>query len=590
VPSPPNNRFDPSGLENATFPLVRKGFDPAAVKSRLRAAAETIRSLQTELDLLRSVSPKVEPGDDQLEAHRIAEALGAEATRVLESAHQAAQDRAERADREAVAVRDEAIAAADQTRNAAKVEADEIIERAQRDSESIVEDGRSHGRHMVAEAQTVRERMLGDLSRKRQSGRAQVEQLRAARDRLLESLAVVQQNLDLSIADLVSSVPEARAAAERAGMRIKDEPVLTADHMEAELEAARLVGHPLVQDLIDPGPEPTFDTGEVESLAQLDTLNGADDVRPEFFDVEAEAASEPEPEPVAVSEPEPEPETEPDPETEPEAATEPAAAPAAGSAPEDGVEQIFAQLRSTTDEAVADSVPTEPELAAVSEPEPEPEPESGLTQEPEPPINTAREICITDAARALKKAVVDEQGALLDGIRRTGVQALRELIEDEEGQIASFDYAVRPAFIAYAQSSVDPAESVDLAVAFQQIHEVALHPIRHRLSAFVKRSDDGDQPDEAEMTGAVRATYRESRSRRAPEAVAAAAVALDAAIVVASAPSKVRWVVDPDGPCGSDCADNSLAGEVEPGQPFPTGDLRPPVHVACTCQLVPVTS
>jgi len=584
VPSPLNERLDPSGLETATFPLVRKGFDPAAVKSRLRAAAATIRDLQTELNLLRTASSKDERGDDKLEVHRIAEALGAEATRVLESAHQAAHDRAERADREAIAVRDEAIAAAAQTRNAAKVEADEIIERAKRDSETIVEDGRSHGRHMVAEAQTVRERMLGDLSRKRQSGRAQVEQLRAARDRLLDSLAVVQQNLDASMSDLVASVPEARAAAERAGMRIKDEPVPTADHMEAELEAARLVGHPLVQDLIDPGPEPTFDTGEVESLAQLDTLDGADDGRPELFDVEVEDKPEPEAELEPVAEDKPEPVPEPVVEekqvpvpmavTESELVTE----------SEDGVEHLFAKLRSTTvDDTVAG--PADPD-SEPTDPDPDAEPE----HVPDPPVDAARQRCVTDAARALKKVVVDEQGALLDGIRRTGIEALRELIEDEEGHTASYDDAVRPALTAYAEASVDPAVSVELPAALRQTHVIALEPIRHRLSAFVKRSDDGDEPDETEMTDAVRAVYRESRSRRVPEAVAAAVVALDAAIVIASAPSKVRWVVDPDGPCGPDCADNELAGEIEPGKPFPTGDLHPPVHVACTCRLVPVTS
>jgi len=564
-----------------------------AVKSRLRRAAKAIRDLQAEIDLLRSAPPKSDRGDDdQLEPHRVAEALGAEATRVLESAHQAARDRAERADREAAAVRDEAIAAAELARTSARAEAEEILERARRDAETIVDDGRSHGRHMVAEAQTVRERMLGDLSRKRQTARAQVEQLRAARDRLLESLAVVQQSLDTSMADLVASVPEARAAAERAGMRIKDEPVPTPEHMEAELEAARLVGHPLVQDIVDPGPEPTFDTGEVESLAQLDTLDGRGDKHLDLFDADDHEQPEPEPEVVVEPEPEPEPEPAPDPEAaavseeavEPDVVTEPER----GVEPEpengDGVDHIFAQLRSSEPDNVAEP---EPANDGVAKPEPE------VVVEPEPerasPVDVSRQRCLSDAARALKKIVVDEQGALLDAIRRTGIEALREMADDPESHAAAYDEVVVPVLNAYV-AAADVSEPVDLTAALHQTHVIALEPVRHRLADFVKRSDEGDPPDAGEMTDAVRALYRESRSRRVPEAVAAAVVAVDAAIVIASAPAKVRWVVDPEGPCGPDCADNALAGDMETGLPFPTGDIHPPARLACTCRLVPVTS
>lgn len=185
--------------------------------------------------------------------------------------------------------------------------------------------------------------------------------------------------------------------------------------------------------------------------------------------------------------------------------------------------------------------------------------------------------------------VVDEQGSLLDGIRRNGAEALRELLDDEPAHLALYMDAVRPVFETYVDAVCD-SDSADLSSALDQVVAIAIEPIRHRLSGFVKRSDDGDEPDASEMTDAVRAIYRESRSRRVPEAVASAVVAVDAAIVMASSPGMVRWVVDPDGPCGPDCADNALAGAVDAGQPFPTGDLQPPVHVACTCRLVPVTS
>ena len=36
-----------------------------------------------------------------------------------------------------------------------------------------------------------------------------------------------------------------------------------------------------------------------------------------------------------------------------------------------------------------------------------------------------------------------------------------------------------------------------------------------------------------------------------------------------------------------DAEDNRLADAVRAGEPFPTGDLRPPAHAGCRCLLVP---
>ncbi len=582
MPRSSDDSLDPTGLETATFPLTRRGFDPSAVRARFKLVATALRDQQGELQRLRSLESEALEVGDQLEAHRIAEALGAEATRVIEAAHHAASERAERAEREALAVRDEAIAAADLTRTTATTEAQDIVERAKRDAEALTEDGRAHGRHMVAEAQAVRERMLSDLSRKRQMGRAQVEQLRAARDRLLESLAVVQQSLDTAMFDLASSVPEARAAAERAGLRIKDEMVPTAQQLESEIEAAHLVGHPLVEGIADPGPEPMFDTGEVESLAQLDSLVEVVDDRPEFFDAEVEDQTEADVEPE-VAEPEPEPDPDPELEAEPESQEE-----LAGEEVDaDGVDDLFAKLRSSSadNEVEADEIEDESDESDHGAASDETEPED----EPVDESSTIHNEAVARTARVLKKVVVDEQGALLDGIRRIGVEALREIVEDSEGHLATYDDVAIPELESYAVQTGSDNVS-DLFGALAQIHSISIDPIRHRLSEFVRRSDKGDEPDAGEMTDAVRAIYRESRSRRVPDAAAAAIIAVDALCVIAQSPEKVRWMVDPTGPCGSDCADNALAGEVETGEAFPTGHTHPPVHVACTCKLVPVTT
>ncbi len=569
-----NDPADPASLETSTFPLVRRGFEPAAVRARFKAAATAIRELQVERDRLAAAAAEYDSVSvGQLEAHRIAEALGAEATKVLEAAHLAAVERSERAEREALAVREEAISAADATRESSRAESDEMLETARRTADALIEDGRAHGQHMVAEAQTVRERMLNDLSRKRQAGRAQVEQLRAARDRLLESLAVVQQSLDTAMADLVESVPEARAAADRAGLRIEEETAPTAEHLEAEIEAARMVGHPLVADIIDPGEEPTFEADKIDLIAELEGFEPSVGERPELFDVEAESDA-------------PEPELEEEAEEEPEAEEEVQAEDSG-----DGVDDLFAKLRTPEPEPEDDSKPEpQPEAEPVAELEVEPEPETESEPESEPWAGGEdREKAHALAIRALKKVVVDEQGVLLDGVRRNGVETLRELVDDPGGQTDAYNEVAIPAIEDYVAGLTDGG-TIDLADALSHLHSIAIEPMRHRLSEFVRRSDDGDDPDETEMTDAVRAMYRESRSRRIPEAVSAALVAVDALVALASGPPAVRWVVEPGGPCGPDCADNALAGAVVPGETFPTGEAHPPLHVACTCRLVPVTT
>ena len=100
--------------------LVRAGstrIDPLPVQRTLQRAAAVIRELRRERDVLAARVAEVEAVlSEPLEAHRVAEALGAEATQVLEAAHAAAAERAERAEREAEAIRAEALTAADTTR------------------------------------------------------------------------------------------------------------------------------------------------------------------------------------------------------------------------------------------------------------------------------------------------------------------------------------------------------------------------------------------------------------------------------------------------------------------------------------------
>jgi len=627
--------IDPAALERVSFEVVRRGYEPMAVQRELQQAAAAIRALQREVATLQAQLAELDvPPTEQLEARRVAEALGAEATQVLDAAHVAAVERGERADREAEAVRVQASADADTSRREAMAERDRIVAAAGQEAEQIVEEGRQRGREMVNEAQVVRQRMLGDLARKRQTGRAQIEQLRAGRDRLLESLVISQQNLDQAVKDLVDAVPEARGAAERAGLRVANEPTPTVEVMEAEIEAARLVGHPLVEGVPEPRaadvdgpdePDPAFVTSEMEALTHVDAaLDGeaeaggdAADQEPESVVVDAVAAEQDEadeddaepgsadedvaehgevvqdtaeedtaeehttaavddaPEAVdgrddtavdgdgveledmaAPAEPEAADET---PDADPvvdaadggaerhEGAVDDGADlfdqdEAADAEPDAGgvdADDIFARLRESRsgddelddaevsepaavidltgelDEAVDDeAVQPVSDTDMFAEPEPQPEPDDVPAPDPHA---QAVERAVSDAVRAAKKVLVVEQGTLLDGIRVSGGEAIGGVIEDEDAHAGPYEDAVEPALQVLIEELGGMIDDDIVGEGLAQIRVVALDPVRHRLQEVATESDQAD-----ELTDTVRGLYRESRSRRLPDAVSAA--------------------------------------------------------------------
>ena len=516
--------LDPSELDQASFELVRRGFDPLPVQRKLQHAAAVIRELRRERDVLAARVAEVEAVlSEPLEAHRVAEALGAEATQVLEAAHAAAAERAERAEREAEAIRAEALAAADTTRAEAIAAREETLAAAERDAEEVAEEGRQRGRDMVNEAQAVRERMLSDLARKRQTGRAQVEQLRAGRDRLLESLTIAQQSLDAAMKDLVDSVPEARAAAERAGLRIANEPTPTVETMEAEIEAARLVGHPLVDGIAAPGsagdlddePDPAFVTAEMEALTHVDKAlepsNEAESAASEDADGDegvddehAEPSGSDDLPPAEVTESEPS-----EPEVDVTEADEPEST-------GDAVDDLFARLRGdrNDDPEVESEEASQPDTE--SEPEPEAEQEAAVSTDPNQALRARAE---SVATRALKKVLVEEQSTLLDGVRRSGSDAIAVVVADADAHAAPYESAIDAAFDEIIEAVGGDAGARQ--AGYEQLRTVALDPVRSRLLEVAERTDDAD-----ELSDTVRGLYRESRSRRLPMAAAAAVSAV----------------------------------------------------------------
>ena len=224
-----------ASLAGATFPTVRKGFDPAAVREVLRRASDELTRAQRDRDRLarevaelREAARTVEPAD--LDQATVAAKLGEEAARVLSTAHDAANQIRARADndaalqlREAAEVSSRQLQDAEETSARLLREADEEASRLRGDAEieasrrrretdeqceAEIEAAKSEGREMVAEARAVRERVFADLTRRRELARHQIENLHAGRRRILESVQGAHRDLGSILAELEDQVPD----------------------------------------------------------------------------------------------------------------------------------------------------------------------------------------------------------------------------------------------------------------------------------------------------------------------------------------------------------------------------------------------
>ena len=255
-----NAPLTPDEVSQHEFATTFRGYDPGEVRSfldrvsgRLRALEELSRGLRGRLAQMqadaragRQSAAAADAGPGVVDESLLLDALGEQAAHILRTAHEAAdavarraedeaRQRAEVAERDANRIRLQAEANAAARIRDADAEAAVVVAQAQDDGERIratargeaahiVEEGRHRGREIVEEAQGVRERVLGDLMKRRRIAQVQIEQLRAGRERLLEAYRVVRRTLDDVTDELQRADAEARAAAEAAGRRLAGEP------------------------------------------------------------------------------------------------------------------------------------------------------------------------------------------------------------------------------------------------------------------------------------------------------------------------------------------------------------------------------
>jgi DivIVA domain-containing protein len=657
-------------IARRTFATAFRGFDAPEVRSFLKRVAEAYAGLQEDVANLRRRVEELQRRDKEpveLDEDALTAALGAETARVLKSAREAATDiqaKAEQkvarlvkeAEEEAGRLReeadsvlgrrvDEAEEVAAGIRRAAEADAEAVRAKAKAAAEAEIGAAKAQGRELLTEAQALREKVLGDLSRRRKVALAQVEQLRAGRERLLDAYRVVRRTLDEVTAELSAAEAEARLAAESAGRKVAAEPDVTIDDLEAELAAGRAVDLPSGAD------------GETDGAVADATEDAAQTVEP------VDGAAEPQPEPA----PEPQPTVDHGvdadsgapvvqleerrsstlrilrrsknggngvaasddtavelPVVEPTAEDEgvrviraepaiPAPGPVSDE-PTEGVDALFARIRADRAAAVAEARAVledePPESVAASDAEadadagePAAESEDEIEATAEAPVLDADEMRLqqrdellqkVDAAlvRKLKRALQDDQNETLDRVRTTrGAIVAADVLPDEAAHASRFrDVAASVLVDAAKAGAAFAGNPSSVAGVGDQADDLALDLVVALRERLTRNVEDGAAAgdDVNGVIDRVGTTYREWKLQRIEPAARHAVATVFSRNAFAATPdgTMLRWIVDDDGgPC-PDCDDDALAGPTRKGDAFPTGQLHPPAHPGCRCVLV----
>ncbi|HUY64281.1 MAG TPA: DivIVA domain-containing protein [Acidimicrobiales bacterium] len=598
------SRLSPDDVARHTFATARRGFDPGEVRSYLEAIARELGAAAArERELLDAVAAaEHKAAHPVLDEGTLTAALGQETAKVLKSAHDAAAELLARAEADAARLRAEAQehgeqlqaraeqhasdrgaqadAAATEIRRRAQEEVAGRLESVKGEAEALVVQARAECRAMVHEAQELRARVLSDLTKRRRVLHNQIEQLRAGRERLAETIGEVRSTVDRVTDDLFRAEDEARQAAEAAGRQA------TQDF--EDMISAEEAGH--LQDDVGPsGPSgetgvgsPDGDEDEASRRQAVDDLFARlrAERRPETSTAyegvtllgPVEAPSPPPPPPKAQR---PQaatgggavalrlPETETDTETEARAGVGAGAGAGAGVGVEDpeGAER-----------AGHDGLASHPALARRDE----------LLQP-----------AVAGLSKRLKRTMQDDQNDILDRLRAKGGWAPDVLPPESDHQqryvraaVQQLDEAARAGAL-FVGAKADEAPPVgDVAV---ELAMAIVAPLRRRLGGEGAHADEGDENALIEHVGSAFREWKGPRIERVAADHAHSAFSLS--VVEVTAPGgNLTWIVDDDGVECPDCDDNALAGAVPRGEVFPTGHAYPPAHPGCRCVLAPDTA
>lgn len=257
-PDTPFERMDPEQVSIHSFALTRKGFDKMQVQAylvtvgnQIKAGQQQIRDLREQVAQAQALpEPELEFSSDgvklldsDVEASRRqtqAEA-GELATRARRLAEQLQSTVEELRAQQQVAGVDELADLLEQAYGQTQAVAG-LLQEARDQAQAEVEHGRAQGREIVERAKALRLTVLRDMARRRQAARAQVERLRAGRDKLMSILGDARDSIDQSMESAKLSLAEAKVQADAAARRVEDESEPTDLALLSELDDAEDVG------------------------------------------------------------------------------------------------------------------------------------------------------------------------------------------------------------------------------------------------------------------------------------------------------------------------------------------------------------
>ena len=674
-------RLTPEEVATRGFAAAFRGISELEVRNFLKRVAEELalaRAREEELialadDLRDQVkSPPIVTED------RLLDALGEETARVLRSAQESADQIRSRAEEKAhtavvdaeaaaAATREEADADAAAMRDAAQtaaagredeasqyaeqlratVEAEVEALRAATDAatqamreESIaaasseIEASKEAGRELVNEARAVRERILADLGRRRLLLQAQVDELRAGRDRLLDAYRVVKRTLG----DATEALVQVEA---RAGLELSTPPEeLNVSPVDGELEAlaghltgeagapsvevealfARLRGH----DGTPTSPEPDL-TADSDLPAPKPTTKPTN--KKTSRPTKQKASTDPEPQrsegeqvgsiPTNPASTDTERTTDEARSTEPEpqrSGGEPRGSVPTNRASTD-TERMSNQVGSggeprgsvPTNRASTDTERTSNQVGSEGEQRGSVPTNRASTDSERTSNQTERTSNQTDdearAARAavldplqkelgrkVKRALQDEQNDVLDRLRTVkGRPSASEVLPTPAEQIAVLVSTLRvPVNAAFSGGREAVGATGEALGAPSSMIDGLASAMVERLHARLVEAIDDSGDDDTLVTQRLGARYREFKGQELDAVVGDTLAAAWALGVYDGVPDQtmLRWVPSVEGNC-PDCDDNAL--EPTPrSQVFPTGQPHPPAHPGCRCLLVAV--
>ena len=577
-----STRLHPDEVARHTFATTRRGFDPSEVRSYLEAVArEMVAAIDREHELRRAVAEaERRAANPVLDEATLTSALGQETARVLKSAHDASAELVARAEAEADRIRSqaqqeadqllarteqtssersaEADAAANEVRRRAQDEATARVDSAKLEAEAMVAQSRAECRAMVQEAQELRARVLADFTRRRRVLHSQIEQLRAGRERLAQTIGDVRTAVDQIADELFRAEDEARLAAEAAGRQVAAQ----GDGMDIELAEP------------DQGARPADEPAQLEPGADIGEPARAKAVEELFARLRAERAT------TAVAD-----------EMADGGAADGDAAPEATVVTDSPSSSGSAATGNGVDEGAGtrpDAAPTPADVGEATA-------ASNGSSARDPLLVRRDEMLspvIVGLSRGLKRALADDQNDLLDRLRAKGAWVPGVLVAEDEHEQRYVRASVEPlrdaarAGAKFGGGKEPDSVAVD-AIALELAAGV-IGPLRRRLESEGEKVEEGDDAALVELVGAA---YREWKGARVERLAADQAVAaFSQAVTAVSGHTPLRWIVDDeDGQC-PDCDDNALAGSIPAGDAFPTGHAYPPAHAGCRCLLAPLNA